>query len=287
MSKNYTNNEVEHIKDEETKIEYLRFKALEKYKDRIDVIVTLRHGGVSDGILNSLNVRAAGTDKIENVLENVSRIGKVINTDLEHICKGSQAHTDNVIYINENNMDEFAYAKLKDYEVDGYITDRGKLATLVTTADCNPIVIYDPVKNVVANVHSGWKGTIKRIYLVALNKLKDEFGTNVEDVIVCVGPAVGQSCFSSEEESFKENFTNIWPDEENYIYYEKENPKRFHTDLKYVITKDFKNEGVKEENIHFADICTCCNAEDFYSFRYKTMHKEEDYGCFATVVKLK
>ena len=85
MSKDYTNNEVEHIKDEATKIEYLRFKALEKYKDKIDVIVTLKHGGVSKGVFSSLNVRAAGTDKVENVLENVSRIGKVINTDLEHM----------------------------------------------------------------------------------------------------------------------------------------------------------------------------------------------------------
>ena len=287
MSKDYTNNEVEHIKDEKSKIEYLRFKALEKYKDKIDVIVTLRHGGVSEGVFNSLNVRAAGTDKVENVLENLARIGKILGTDVEHICKGSQAHTDNVIYIDESNMDEFSYPKLNEYEVDGYITDSVNLATLVTTADCNPIVIYDPVKNVVANVHSGWKGTVKRIYLVALNKLKEQFGTNAKDVIVCVGPAVKHCCFSSEEESFKANFTSIWTDEEKYIYYEKENPKRFHIDLKYVITKDFVKEGVKETNIHFADICTCCNNEDFYSFRYKTMHKEEDYGCFATVVKLK
>ena len=285
MSKNYTNNEVEHIK--ENGIEFLRFKALEKYKEKLDVLVTLRRGGVSGGVFDSLNVRAVGTDKLENVLENVTRIGKVIGKNIEHICKGSQAHTDNVIYINEQNMSEFAYSKLNKYEVDGYITDSNKLATLVTTADCNPIVIYDPVHNAVANIHSGWKGTIRRIYLVALNKLKEQFGTNANDIIVCVGPAIKACCFSSEEESFKENFTNIWSDEEKYIYYEEENSKRFHIDLKYVITKDFVKEGVKEENIHFADICTCCNNQDFYSFRYKTMNKEEDYGCFATVVKLK
>ena len=287
MSRNYTNNEVEHIKDEKSGIEYLKFNALEKYKDKLDVIVTLKHGGVSEGVFSSLNVRTLGIDKIGNVLENVSRIGKIVDTDLNSICKGYQAHTDNVIYIDENNMEEYAYPKLNSYEVDGYITDSNKLATLVTTADCNPIVIYDPVHNVVANVHSGWKGTIKRIYLVALNKLKNQFGTKAEDVIVCVGPSVKACCFSSEEESFKDNFTSIWEDEESYMYYENENPKRFHIDLKYVITKDFIKVGVKDKNIHFADICTCCNNKDFYSFRYKTMNKEEDYGCFATVVKLK
>lgn len=285
MDKNYTDDVVIHVKEEN--LEYLKFKALEKFNDKIDVKVFLNHGGVSEGVYKSLNVRIAGNDKIENVLENVKRIANTFNIDEKMVCKGTQAHTDNILYINEENMNKYAFYKLNEEEVDGYITDSSRLATLVTTADCNPIVIYDTQNNVVANVHSGWKGTIKRIYLNALNKMQEMFGTKVEDVIVCVGPSIKACCFSSEEESFKKQFVELWKDEENYIYYDKENSKRFHIDLSYVISKDLIEAGVKEENIHFADICTCCNHEDFYSFRYKTMNKEEDYGCFATVVQLK
>lgn len=285
MKKDYTNNEVEHIKCK--RIEYLKFKALEKFKDKIDVKVFLRHGGVSEGIFNSLNVRIAGKDLRENVIENVNRIANIFNLDRNDICKGTQAHTDNILHLDENNMKEYAFDRINEDEVDGYVTGSNKLATLVTTADCNAIVIYDPVNNVVANIHSGWKGTIKRIYLKALDKMKENFNTNPKDVIVCVSPAVLSCCFSSEDETFKNQFVDIWGDEENYIYYEKDNEKRFHIDLSYVITKDLIDAGVKEENIHFAKICTCCNQEDFYSYRYKTMNKEEDYGCFATVAKLK
>ena len=285
MKKDYTNNVVEHIK--ENKIEYLKFKALEKFNDKIDVKIFLKHGGVSEGIYDSLNVRITGNDKKENVLENVRRIAKTFGIDLKDICKGTQAHTAKVIYLNENNMEEYAFDKVNEEVVDGYVTDNNRLATLITTADCNAIVIYDHKNNIVANVHSGWKGTIQRIYLNTLNVMKEKFNTKPEDCIVCISPSIKACCFSSEDEAFKKKFTDLWNDEENYIYYEKENSKRFHIDLSYVIAKDLKEAGVKEENIHFANICTCCNYDDFYSYRYKTMNKEEDYGCFATVVKLK
>lgn len=285
MNKNYTDDVVIHIKD--GNIEYLKFKDLEKFNDKIDVKVFLNRGGASEGVYKSLNVRVAGNDKIENVLENIRRIAKTFNIDENRVCKGTQTHTDNILYINEKNIDKYAFNKLNEEEIDGYVTDSNKLATLVTTADCSAIVIYDPKNNAIANVHSGWKGTIKRIYLNAINKMKENFETKAEDVIVCIGPAIKACCFSSEDEGFKKQFIDLWEDEEKYIYFEKENNKRFHIDLSYVISKDLKEVGVKEENIHFANICTCCNHEDFYSYRYKTMNKEEDYGCFATVVRLK
>ena len=97
--------------------------------------------------------------------------------------------------------------------------------------------------------------------------MKDMFNTKAEDVIVCVGPSIKACCFSSEEEDFKKQFISLWKDEKNYIYYEKENSKRFHVDLSYVISKDLKEAGVNELNIHFANICTCCNHDHFYSFR--------------------
>jgi hypothetical protein len=68
--------------------------------------------------------------------------------------------------------------------------------------------------------------------------MQERFGTKPQEVIVCVGPAIKACCFSSEETSFKKQFTDLWNDEEKYIYYEKENSKRFHIDLSYVIKKD-------------------------------------------------
>lgn len=279
----FSNEQVTHVKN--GKVEYLTFKALEKYNDKITAAVTLRHGGVSNGVFESLNFRMAGKDKKENVLQNLNTICDKLNLNSDEVYKARQDHTDNILYLTEQNKEEYNFKNINDKPIDGYITGSG-ITTLVTTADCNAIIIYDTKNNKVANVHSGWKGTTKRIYIKAIEKMQSLFGTNTKDLIICVSPSVLKCCFSSEDENFKKIFTDVWPYEDKYITYEKENSKRFHIDLSYVITKDLINMGVKEENIHFANICTCCNDKHFYSYRSKTQKGEEDYGCMATIVKI-
>ena len=280
----FSNKEVTHVK--KGNLEYLTFNALEKYSDKIKCIVTLRHGGVSKGVYNSLNFRMLGKDKKTSVLKNLDIICNELNIRPDEVYKGKQDHTDNILVLTENNKEKYEFEKENTECIDGYITNCKHVSPLVTTADCNAVVIYDTKNNVVANVHSGWKGTTKKIYLKAIEKMKEEFGTHTQDLIVCASPSILNCCFSSEDENFKKIFTDIWEDEDSYIYYEKENSKRFHINLQYVITKDLINAGVKKENIHFAGICTCCNHEDFYSYRYKTMKGEDDYGCMATIVEL-
>lgn len=281
--KDFSNEQVTHVK--EGNVEYLTFKALEKYKEKLLAVVTLRHGGVSEGVYNSLNFRMLGQDKKENVIQNLNIICDKLDISPSEVYKGKQDHTDNILYLTDENKKEYNFVLNNPEPIDGYITDRG-IASLVTTADCNAVIIYDTKNNKVANVHSGWKGTTKKIYIKAIQKMRKLFGTQPEDLIVCVSPSVLSCCFSSEDENFKKIFTDIWKDEEKYIKQNAENPKRFHIDLTYVITQDLINIGVKEENIHFAGICTCCNDEHFYSFRSKTQKSEEDYGCMATIVKL-
>ena len=280
----FSNEQVTHVKN--GKVEYLTFNALREYRDKILAVVTLRHGGVSENVHSSLNFRMAGLDKKENVLENLKIICDKLNLNGVEVYKARQDHTDNILYLTDENKDAYSFQNVNSEPVDGYVTG-AKITTLVTTADCNAIIIYDTKNNKVANVHSGWKGTTKRIYIKAIERMQELFGTNPEDLIVCVSPSILKCCFSSEDENFKKIFTDIWPNEKEYITYEEKNLKRFHIDLPYVITKDLINIGVKEENIHFAGICTCCNDEHFYSYRSKTQKKQEDYGCMATIVRIK
>lgn len=281
--KDFSNKEVTHVK--KGKLEYLTFNALDKYNDKIQAVVTLRNGGISENVYSSLNFRMAGNDKKENVLENLNIICDKLNLDSKKVYKGRQEHTDNILYITDENKEKYEFSLENNEAIDGYITG-DKITTLVTTADCNAIIIYDTRNNKVANIHCGWKGTIKRIHIKAIEKMIEHFNSNPKDLIVCVSPAIMNCCFSSEDENFKKMFTDIWPEEKQYITVNEENPKRFHIDLSYVITKDLINIGVKKDNIHFSRICTCCNNEYFYSYRSKTQKKEADYGCMATIVTL-
>lgn len=278
----YNNSEIIHIKNGD--VEYLKFKILEKYKDKVNHVITLRHGGVSQGEIASLNFRTIGNDKKENNLKNLEIICNKLDIKPCNVHKAYQDHTSDVLVITTENKEKYRYDKFNKEKYDAYITNESNIATLVTTADCNPIIIYDPIRNVLANVHSGWKGTIKKIYLNAIDLMINKFNSNIEDLIFCIGPSIKKCCFTSKDENFKNKFTNIWNYEKEYIYYED---NTFHVDLSYVIKKDILEKGIKEKNISICDICTMCNHNDFFSYRYTTKNKFEDYGTFATIAYLK
>ena len=145
-------------------IEYLRFKILDKYNDKLNHIITLRHGGVSENDVSSLNFRTVGNDLKENNLKNLKLVcDNILNIDTKNVHKAKQAYTNNILILNNKNKNSYSFDMFSEEEYDGYVTNEKNIATLVTTADCNPIIIYDPVKNILANVHSGWKGTIKKV----------------------------------------------------------------------------------------------------------------------------
>lgn len=279
----FSDKDILHVKKEN--IEYLQFKILNKYSDNFKHLITLRYGGVSKFPVDSLNFRLVGKDKKDNVLKNLEKVANVMNISKNDVYKGSQAHTDNILIIDNNNKNKYQFENISKEKIDGYICKEKNIATLVTTADCNPIIIYDKEKNIYANIHSGWMGTIKQIYLKAVRIMHDKFNCNYKDLIVCIGPSIKKCCFTSEDENFKNNFTNIWKNEKEYIYYE-ENSKRFHIDLSYVIKQDLLKIGIKDENIVIPNICTRCNTSSFFSYRESTQKGYDDYGTMATITYL-
>lgn len=274
----YDDKEIIHVKN--GNLEYLQFKILNNYN--VKNCITLRHGGVSQGEYESLNFRTLGNDKIENVLENVN----IIKSELGFgdICKGKQDHTDKVIIIDNSNKDKYLFENLSQDNIDGYIVNTPNIATLVTTADCNPIIIYDTKKNIIANVHAGWKGVINRIYINAINIMKEKYNSNIEDIIVCIGPSIRKCCFTSKEDSFKEKFTNTFNYKTEYLSYDED--KTFHIDLINILVHELKNVGILENNIHIANICTRCNTNDFYSYRAAVQTHMSDYATMATIVQV-
>lgn len=277
--KNFESKEVIHVKHGE--LEYLQFKILNDYN--VKHCITLRHGGVSEGEYKSLNFRTLGNDSIENVLKNLDIIRKDVH--LSEVYKGRQEHTDKVIIINEENKENYLFNKLSQDKVDGYVVKDKNIATLITTADCNPIIIYDTKKNIVANVHAGWKGVINKIYINAINMMKEKFESNIEDIIICIGPSIRKCCFTSKEVTFKEKFISVFKYSDNYLTYEEDN-ETFHIDLIEILKHELKNVGIKENNIHVADICTRCNTEDFYSYRAAVQSGKKDYATMATIVQI-
>ncbi len=281
MSKDFTNKDITHVKNGD--LEYITFNILNKYQEKLKYGYFLKKGGVSNGIYSTLNFRMLGNDSKENVFKNTDIVRKELN--LGKVYKAVQAHTDNILVLDNNNKEKYEIEKLNDEEYDSYITKEKGISTVITTADCNPIIIYDPIKNVVANVHSGWKGTIKQIYLKTIKMMNSKFGCDYKDIIICVGPSIGKCCFCSSDLEFKKQFTDIWKEEDEYITNKENN--EFYIDLAYVIKKDLINLGIKEDNIVFSDICTVCNCDVCFSYRVFKKENASDYATMGSFVELK
>ena len=275
----YDSQEIVHIKD--GNLEYIQFKVLNDLN--VKHCITLRHGGLSLGEYSTLNFRTLGQDTLENVLGNLEIVRNSVGFSEVH--KACQAHTDKVLVINKENEKDYEFSKLNKEEYDGYVVDKPGIATLITTADCNPIIIYDKAKNVVANVHAGWKGVINRIYINAIKLMQEKYESKVEDLVICIGPSIRKCCFTSQEDSFKEKFTSVFEYAEDYLEYE-EDKVTFHIDLIKILKHEFENVGVDESQIHVAPICTRCSTDDFFSYRYAVQNKFKDYGTMATIVEL-
>lgn len=281
MNSKYDSKDILHVKNGD--VEYLQFKRLNEYSDRLFHAITLRHGGVSKDEYNSLNFRSSGKDSKENVIRNLDIFCDKVNITKNDIYKATQAHTSNILILDDSNKEKYRYENFCDEEYDGYLTNTVGIGTLVTVADCNCIIIYDPVNNVIANVHSGWKGTIGKIYKNAINLMITKYNSNVENLIFCFGPSIRKCCFSSMEDIFKKKFTDIWKDENEYISYKGE---RFFIDLVYIITKDLLELGFKKENIIDSKICTMCHSDDFFSNRASRKNNYDDFGTLACITKL-
>ncbi len=142
-------------------------------------------------------------------------------------------------------------------ESDALITTSKNLGLAISSADCPAVFIYDPVKKIIAAVHSGWRGTDKKIVQKTIIKLKDEFNSNPQDLVCYVGPSISQKNYEVGEE-----VANKFDEEFNL---KKEN--KFYLDVSGANYKMLIDEGVKEVNIQVSKLCSFEYENILHSYR--------------------
>ena len=147
-------------------------------------------------------------------------------------------------------------------EVDAVVTHRKGFCLCVSTADCVPIIIYDKVKEVIAAVHAGWRGTVERIVEKTLDVMKSYYGTEGKDVVACIGPSISLESFEVGNEvyaAFEEAGFDMARIARRY--------EKWHLDLWEANLLQLLAHGVLPEHIEVADICTYQHHGDFFSAR--------------------
>ncbi len=166
-----------------------------------------------------------------------------------------QEHTANVIDVDTNN-NNFPVG------IDGIITQEKGIALAINTADCVPILLFDPAAKVIGAVHSGWRGTIGHIAVKAVN-LMIEKGASRSDLKVIMGPSICTNCFEVGHE-VASLFENQFGSE---TIMQKAEWTRPHVDLKRAISIDLGKSGINKDNISLSTPCSHCEYQTWWSAR--------------------
>jgi YfiH family protein len=169
-------------------LEVLGWPALEGLP--VEAFVTARGGGTSVGAYESLNLSFSVGDDPGAVLENRRRVAGAIGADLGDFVFSRQVHGAGVRVVTADDRGAGALAVDQSVpEADALVTRDPSVVLAILAADCVPIVLYDPVAHLLACVHSGWRGTVARVSLAAVNAMR-ALGASPENVIAGIGPAI-------------------------------------------------------------------------------------------------
>ena len=129
-------------------------------------------------------------------------------------------------------------------------------------ADCVPIMLFDPRKNVVGIVHAGWKGTLGNIVKNAINTIKTEYKVNPQDLVAGIGPSIGPDHYEVGEEVYQRVVKEYGSFSRELLF---ERNQKLYFNLWKANLHWLEMEGVTK--IECAEICTACHTEDWYSHR--------------------
>lgn len=173
-----------------------------------------------------------------------------------------QVHGDTITYVSvPGNVGES----------DAMVTDKREVALSISTADCTAIFIYDPVKKIIAGIHSGWRGTEKRITAKTLQRLKTEYGCRAENLFVYVGPSISRDNYEVGRE-VADRFNSRYVDEKN---------GKIYLDVSAANYDMIINAEVPYHQIQKSPLCSFEYKELLHSFRRDGKRSGRSLGVIA------
>ena len=139
-------------------------------------------------------------------------------------------------------------------EGDALIASEAGTLVSVRTADCIPVLLYDPANQAWGAVHAGWRGTASMIAAKVVARMQQEFGSKPAGLVAAIGPGIGPCCFEVGEE-----VAEYFPDFTNR---DLAKPR---VDLWLANRAQLERAGAGQ--IEVAGLCTCCLADRFHSYR--------------------
>jgi YfiH family protein len=245
----------------------------------------------------ALNLGFTKWDDEKRVASNRGKFMSALDADKMPLIAMRQFHSD-VIHLIATQCTEAPNG-------DALISNASGLLLGVQTADCVPILLADTKRHAVAAIHAGWRGTLARIVVKTLGRMRMEFGTQARDVVAALGPAIGQSCYEVGADVAQAFATQFPPAAE---WFEGPfaqladgvdplwlpwltmmppghvpPPPRVQLDLRAANRWQLMDAGVPEKQIDVNDLCTACNTDLLFSYR----REGENTGRMMSVIGIK
>ena len=226
-------------------------------KDKVSHGVFTRHGGVSPAPWDSLNLGGTVGDDRGVVIENHQRMFDAAELPFETMFDVWQVHGREVVCAEVPRPLEDEHQK-----ADVILTDKVGITLVMRFADCVPIFLFDPTRNVIGIVHAGWQGTVKKAVLAAVEAMVANYHSNPQDILAGIGPSIGVDHYeigpevvSAAKQAFGEKVNDL-------LVYDK---SQTNFNLWKANKLLLQESGVNE--IEVAGLCTACQTDDWYSHR--------------------
>lgn len=245
-------------------IEYLQFKKLLQYQDKVVHCYTLK---------------GKNNDYAEVKQNNYASLYETIGLEKEGFTKIEyQAHSDKI---------EVVKTKKEIFDkIDGLITNKKGISLSLRFADCTPILFYDSVKNAIGNIHSGWKGTVQKIGQKGALKMMEIYDCKKENLLCFLGPCIGKCHFEVGEDVkkiFETTFAYLGNLENIISKGEKKEEQKYFIDTTVINRKLLEEVGIPSCHIIESNICTVCHADQMHSYRAE----KEKAGRNTAIIGLK
>ena len=235
----------------------------------IDHKVFTRNAGFSQQPFASLNVAFGVGDQEEDVVRNRDLISR--SMAIGDCVYARQIHGTTIVDLNLEELSLSSGTAHEPFTADAMLTNKPHQYLVIQVADCQAILMYETIRQVVANVHCGWRGSIQKILGLTIEKMKHHFDCNPEYIQAGIGPSLGPCCAE-------------------FINYKTEIPPEFwrykgannHFDFWSISRDQLIQAGVPKKNIEISGLCTRCRTDEFFSYR-----AAKTTGRFAAVIGLK
>lgn len=242
-------------------IKIIKSEILGSFKELVHGFSTRE--GLSRTFPYYFNLSLSVGDDQDKVLENRAAFFKAAGSDYLYATTQFQVHGDGISiveqpgYLGEN---------------DAMITSKSNIALTVTSADCVPVFVYDANRKIIATIHSGWRGTEKKIVNKVLDRLVSDYNSVISDLYVYIAPSISQENYEVGEE-----VASLFD-----TCYVKPNRDKFLLDVSGCNRDMILNFGVPRKNLEISNLCSF---EEMYLHSYRRDGKKSGRAMGVLMLK--